>query len=417
MDDAGYYPSPWPAEDGGPRRLQVPRSDGGLGIRPGERLQAVVRAIRGGTMTVLGAPGELFLLTHSMLRSNLGLPTTSRVERLDPDTLRTVRRSPRLPGGPMWPGGMAVHANGSLYVVYGRWAHRLDRDCRPTGSLELPASRPYNSFVVLDDGMIVTKNLSQREPSLLTVIDPETMRPACGHVTCPEATVARLSAAGDVVYVVGVRSIFRYRWDRDRARLEFDDDWRFDYVGASRQSWGWDVVIDGHDAWFMDNGHHRYVVSMIGAGVAPTPNRLVRVSLSDAGDHSTVEVCGSPGGSITNPPFVDPVRGIVLGYDSANRHLRAWRRDDRPEGLSPLWEKPEFGHASHVLAWPATGEIAVNDYRRRGEEVVVLDLETGHERGRIRIGGLAQGVVFPGAGFGRDFYWTTFLRLARIFPA
>ncbi|MFM7737260.1 MAG: hypothetical protein ACKPBU_14930, partial [Alphaproteobacteria bacterium] len=70
----------------------------------------------------------------------------------------------------------------------------------------------------------------------------------------------------------------------------------------------------------------------------------------------------------------------------------------------------------HPSALGAGLEIAVNDYRRRGEEVVVLDLETGAERGRVRIGGLAQGVVFPSTGFGRDFYWTTFLRLARIFP-
>lgn len=417
MADPGYFPSPWPAEDGGPRRLQAPWTDGRLGVRPGERLHAVVRSIRGGTMTVLGAPGELFLLTHSMVRSNLGLPTTSRVELLEPDTLRTVRRSPRLPGGPMWPGGMAVHANGSLYVVYGRWAHRLDRDCRPAGSLELPVAEPYNSFVVLDDGVLVTKNLSRREPSRLTVIDPETMRPACADVVCPEATVARLSAAGDVVYVVGVRSIFRYRWDRARARLELDDDWRFDYVGATRQSWGWDVVLDGRDAWFMDNGHHRYVISMIGAGVVPTPNRLIRVSLADARDHSVIDVCGLPGGSITNPPLVDPSRRIVLGYDSANLCLRAWRHEPASEALQPLWEKRGFGCASHMLLYPGSGEVVVNDYRRRGEEVVVLDVESGDERGRVRIGGLAQGVVFPAVGFGRDFTWTTFLRLARVFPA
>ncbi|MFM7140918.1 MAG: hypothetical protein ACKO2K_03260, partial [Alphaproteobacteria bacterium] len=107
---------------------------------------------------------------------------------------------------------------------------------------------------------------------------------------------------------------------------------------------------------------------------------------------------------------------VVVGYDSANRRLRAWRHDPSNEVLTQIWEKQEFGCASHMIAWPGSGEIAVNDYRRRGEEVVVLDLETGEERGRVRIGGLAQGVVFPSMGFGRDFYWTTFLRLARIFP-
>ena len=42
-------------------------------------------------------------------------------------SLRTLQRSPRLAGGPMWPGGLALHRNGSLIAVYGRWAHRLDR--------------------------------------------------------------------------------------------------------------------------------------------------------------------------------------------------------------------------------------------------------------------------------------------------
>jgi hypothetical protein len=79
---------------------------------------------------VLGDPGEVFLLTHSALRARLGLPTTACVERIDPVTLRPLARSVRLKGGPMWPGGMAVHRNGRLVVVYGRYAHLLDRHCQ-----------------------------------------------------------------------------------------------------------------------------------------------------------------------------------------------------------------------------------------------------------------------------------------------
>ena len=32
-------------------------------------------------------------------------------------------------------------------------------------------------------------------------------------------------------------------------------------------------------------------------------------------------------------------------------------------------------------------------------------------------GGLMQGVVFPGAGWGRDFYWSSMDRLTRVFVA
>jgi len=56
-----------------------------------------------------------------------------------------------------------------------------------------------------------------------------------------------------------------------------------------------------------------------------------------------------------------------------------------------------------------------NDYRRWGEEVVLLDIATGTERGRVRSGGLTQGVVFPSTGWERDLYWCSMGRLARIF--
>ena len=417
MMPSGYLASPWPGEDGGPQRLQVPRSGAGLNLQDGETLQCVTRTTLMSTMTVLGAPGEVYLLTHSAIRAKFGLPTTACVELIDPDTLKTIHRSPRLRGGPMWPGGMAIHRNGGLYCVYGRYLHRLTRTCEVRGMLQLPVDEPYNSFVILDNGLIVTKNLSATTKARLCIIDPESLTLACAEIECPEASIARLSASGNTVYVVGVRSIFRYHWDASHACLNFDAHWRFDYIGASAQTYGWDVVLDGRHAWFMDNGEHRYLTSMIGAGVSKTPNRLIRVSLSDATDHQVLPVCGRDGGSITNPPLVDLQRRIVIGYDSANRHLQAWRFDAGSGALTPLWHKAPFGCASHMILYPDTGELVINDYRRAAEEVVVLHIDTGVEIARVRSGGLTQGVVFPSPGWGRDFYWSSMGRLARVFVA
>lgn len=411
----GYFDSPWPGEDGGPRRLQSPRHGAGLALRGGETLACVTRNTLMSTMTVLGAPGEVYLLTHSVLRAKLGLPTTSQVEQIDPLTLTTVRRSPRLPGGPMWPGGMAIHRNGDIYVVYGRYLHRLDRACVLQASLRLPINQPYNSFVILDNGLLITKNLSDKTPARLSVVDAQSMAPACADTDCPEPSMARLSSIGNTVYVVGVRSIFRYHWSEVAKRLLFEQDWRFDYIGSSGQSYGWDVVLDGHHAWFMDNGKHRYLRKMIGAGVSRTANRLLRVSMTDANDHASLDVCGLAGGSITNPPLVDLQRHIVIGYDSANRHLQAWRFRLDSRALLPLWHKSAFGCASHMILYTDTGELVVNDYRRNGEEVVVLNIETGLELARVRSGGLTQGVVFPSTGWNRDFYWSSMGRLARIY--
>ena len=415
MAPQGYFNSPWPGEDGGPQRLQTPHGVQGLAIRPGEALRCVTRNTLMSTMTVLGAPGEVFLLTHSVLRAKLGLPTTACVERIDPLTLKTIHRSPRLAGGPMWPGGMAVHRNGDLYVAYGRYLHRLDRQCNVKAALRLPVNAPYNSFVVLDNGLLVTKNLSETQAACLTVVDPVSMLRASADVQCPEPSVARLSAVGNTVYVVGVRSIFRYHWNEASSRLEQDPHWRFDYIANTAQTFGWDVVIDGRHAWFMDNGKHRYFHTMIGAGVSRTANRLLRVSLTDATDHRALDVCGLPGGSITNPPLYDLSRNIVVCYDSANRHLQAWQFDIATRTLTPLWHKSAFGCASHMVLYPDTGELVVNDYRRFGEEVVVLDIATGAEKARVRTGGLNQGVVFPSAGWGRDLYWNSMTKVARVY--
>ena len=412
---SGYLASPWPCEDGGPERLQAPLSGAGLGLRPGEKLHCVTRNTLFSTMTVLGAPGEVYLLTHQALRARIGLPTSARVELIDPLSLRTVCRSPRLAGGPMWPGGMAIHNNSSLYVVYGRYAHQLDRACAPLASFKLPLDQAYNSFVILDNGLIVTKNLSDSRPARLTVLGPDGLERVCADLDCPEPSIARLSASGNTVYVVGVRSIFRYDWDEAAQSLLRDAGWRHDYIGDSQQTYGWDVVLDGQSAWFMDNGLHRYLHRMVNAGVSRTANRLIRVSLRDAADHQAVPVSGLAGGSITNPPLVDAQRRIVVGYDSANCVLQAWRFDAHGVELQPLWRKTGFGCASHMILYSDSGELVINDYQRHGEELVLLAIESGLELGRVHSGGLMQGVVFPSPGWGRDFYWSSMGRLARVF--
>jgi hypothetical protein len=88
-------------------------------------------------MIVTRDEGELFLLRHTA-----GDDAVSFVERIDPRTLAPEGRSPDLAGGPAWPGSMAAHANGSLYVVFGRHAHRLDPDLVPWPPPHSPGTCP-----------------------------------------------------------------------------------------------------------------------------------------------------------------------------------------------------------------------------------------------------------------------------------
>jgi hypothetical protein len=443
---AGYWPSPWPGEDGGPRRSAAPHGTAGLGIGPGERLEVTSRDAFATTMVVLREPGEVFALRHTIGAHGLEDPSTGWVERIDPHTLDVLERSPDLAAGPLWPGGLAAHANGSLHTVFGRWCHRLAPDCSVLAKRELPRPRPYNSFVALADGTLATKDFDRAlaHPAHLSLLDPETLEPRCAEVELPEPVIARLSADGNALYVVGVTTAYRYVWDPGSATLERDASWSLDYGGRPGQSYGWDPVVEGGQLWFLDNGEHTYTTSMLGAGVAPGPVHLVRASLADAGDRELVEVCGAPRGAVTDPPLYDPERRIAVGYDSANAVLAAWRFTGG--ALEPLWRR-RCATAAHMIRYPDTGELVVGDFhdwmptvrrpalrglaqrggrlaasarfraaaaRRCHDDVVVHDIETGEERARAAVPSMFQSVQFPAAGWERDLYWCTFSTLARV---
>ena len=411
-----YWDSPWPAEDGGARRQQVPVGHRGLGMATGAALVVTHRESPGTTMVVLRDPGEVYVLRHGF-----GPLVECWVEQIDPVTLAVLRRSPPLAAGPMWPGGLACHADGSLHVVFGNHAHRLAADLTVLTSVTLPRPRPYNSFVLLPDGNLVTKDfagqrpgepVTPREPAEVLVLHPETLE-ILARLILPEPSIARLSADGYDVYAVGDTSLLRARWDG--SALVLDHEFVAPYRTLEGQSYGWDAVIAAGAGWFLDNGEGTdcYNGSFTGGGVAAAPLHIVRVDLATAAVTLT-EVCGLPGGLIANPPLVDEDRRIVVGFDSSNGVLAAF--DLAADGtLHSRWSRPQ-NHAAHLLLFPDTGELvsAHHDGERMAEEVVVLDISTGFELARADSGGPLQSVVFPAAGFDGDAYLTSFSTLTRI---
>jgi hypothetical protein len=407
------WPSPWPAEDGGPDRRQA--AAGGLSIGPTSTLAVTSRLAIVSTMVVLRDPGEVYLLG-----AGAGPDVPAWVEQIHPETLEPVRRSVDLAGGPMWPGGIAAHANGSLYTVFGRHAHRLAADLTVQAVAELPRDAPHNSFVVLPDGHLVTKDFGGRtphraapdEPCELLVLEPDELR-IVARLELPETSVARLSAAGDTVYAVGDTSLWRAHWDG--SRLELDTDFRAVYRTSAGQGYGWDAVIDGGAAWFLDNGEgtDRFAGTFRGVGVATDPLHLVRVDLG-TGAVSLHEVCGRPGGLIANPPAIDVRRGIAVAYDSGNGVVRAFTFDDH--GVTGIAWTREQNHAAHPLRFVDTGELLLCDHdaERMMEQAVLIDIVTGAELARVDTGLPLQSVVFAAPGFGRDLYLCSLPGVCRI---
>ena len=404
----------WSTEDGGPRRLQW--VDGArLAIAAGETLQVTSRSMMVVTMVVVASPDDVFVLCHTG-----GDSAVSWVERVHPETLETLATSEHLAGGPAWPGGTAVHPNGGIYVVFGNHAHRLNRSLQVVASRELPRIRPYNSFVVLPDGHLVTKDFGGSRPgnemeepfvpTQLVVLEPTGLN-IVATLDLPEASIARLSANENDVYVVGTSSLWRVRWDGESLH---SDGWRAEYRQLQGQTYGWDVVIADTDAWFLDNGEstHKFAGTLRGVGTATAPLHLVRVNLA-SGRVSLHEICELAGGVVANPPLVDEQRQMVVGFDSGNGVLAGFSYDEMK--VRKVWSV-EQNHGSHMLLYPESGEFvsAHYDQERGVEQVVVRDISTGREIARADTGSPIQSVVFPACGTRRDFYWCSMLSLNRV---
>jgi hypothetical protein len=84
-------------------------------------------------------------------------------------------------------------------------------------------------------------------------------------------------------------------------------------------------------------------------------------------------------------------------------HSPALARSPVARWLGGRWAGPANSpRMRRLLAW------------RSGDEVVVLDIDTGAERGRARVPSMFQSVLFPAPGWSRDLYWCTFSTLARL---
>ena len=411
-----YWKSSWAGEDGGPRRLQRARNAVIPTISADSQLDVTSRDAPALTMAIVGPNDELFLQ-----RIMPGPAAISWVEKIDPITLEVIAQSEQLAGGPLWPGGLAAHANGSLYVVFGNHAHRLSADLQVIASVELPRLRPYNSFVILPSGHLATKDFSgalpgqpngtPMEPTELLILDPQDLR-IVTRLELAEPSIARLSADGNDIYVVGDYSLIRVFWRNET--LIVDTTFNARYRTLEGQTFGWDAVITDEDAWFLDNGEgtQLFMGSFRGVGISSAPLHLVRVNKKTARVTLT-EICGLPDGIIANPPVVDTQRQIVVGFDSGNGVISGFDYDE--DSVTPRWSRQQ-NHACHMLLSPEAGQIVTADHRPDlgCEQVVILDITTGHEVARVSTTSPIQSAVFPAIGPKGDIYWCSMSTITRI---
>lgn len=425
---AGYWPSPWPVECGGPRRQKLVGLPG-PGLGEGDELRSTIREIDGWpVMTILREPGEVYLLVGGGLAADElppvhrpDQPTHGWVERLDPHTLETIARSDDLPSGSwLWCGAIVAHENGDLYAVDGRFVHRLTADLATVRSVELSYDGPHNGLLVMSDGNLVTRNLGfrRREPANYVVLDP-TLDPVGEPLVLEDRCMGRFSADrtadGEFVYFTTDREVRRLRYDA--GTLTVDADWNASYEVARGQSDAWDTTIGDDAIHLMDMGRP-------GGWFRPGtgPQRAFRIPIDHPAGRTVIDTIGAPFGWNPGPPLFDPTRGILVHYDSMNGVVVA----NRTTGDEPveLWRR-ELRNFAQMIVWADTGELLVEDSgfpeRMGGDSneasVAIVDIETGEERCRAAIGGAAMG-MFAGPGFVGDAYVCSLLgSVTRVAPA
>lgn len=450
---SGYWPSAWPAECGGPRRQKIVVSPG-LDLKPGERLQATCRRTpaRWPVMFVQRDPGELYLQGCSAIGERDD--SHGWVWRVDPLTLETVAESPRLPsGGHNWCGAVTVHENGDLYVVNGRFVHRLSPELAVKAELALPIDNAHNGHLILSDGNLITKDI-QIDPARrtwFTLLDPDLG--LIDRFELPENSVGRFAcdrqADRDLIYVTSPTRVYRLIY-RDRT-LALDADWIGNYaIPGEDQAFAWDCCLGSDSVWFQDMGENAAIRQTLSASpigtnqpVQPSPAiamlvrlglgrwlsafarrrrrdhaaplRVFRFSTADAADRDVLMPFGDPGGWNAAPPLYDPERRILVCFDTANARVGAFRYHGVGD-VRPLWQKA-YRNTNQLTLFADTGELLVDDVKPlRRWDAVVVDIETGREKGRVDTGCGMSGAMWYAPGFSRDFYTSTgFGAVARIF--
>ena len=244
---------------------------------------------------------------------------------------------------------------------------------------------------------------ADREPSELLVLDPDVPRRSSTAWCCPSrrspgcrptATPSTSSATPASWWSRGTGSASRSSADRTVR-----------YRTMEGQGYGWDCVIAGGSAWFLDDGEgsEGYTGTLRGHGVATAPLHLVRIDLA-SGDLALAEVCGLPGGLVANPPVVDVEAGIAVGYDSATA---CWSASTPPPSS-------RGGAASRTTAATCSCTGVRGARHRRPRRRGRARRRHGGRAGPRRHGQRHAVGPLPVPGWDRDLYLCSFLSVTRV---
>jgi len=432
----GYHASAWPVECGGNRRQKA--AAGGLHAADGQARVTLQRNGRWNVMMIPRDPGELFL--GGTQPAFTGAPPHGWLQRLDPHSLDVLGESPPLPcGDHVWCGAIAAHKNGDIHKVNGCYMHRLDPDCQVVVERRLPVDQAHNGLLILSDGSIVTKDLrlAGQGPSTITRLDPDNLELIGPTLALPEGSMGRIASDltddGEFIYIPGIEHVWRLRVRA--GGLSVDPDWRPKYRDeGGDHGLSWDGCISDDHLWLMDNGdidslraiYSRHPNGRFGQPTErlswrrpapwPGPQRLLKVGLRD-GSLQSIAPFGTPGGGIIAPPVNIPEHDICIAWDSINGGLAGINTSDTSDtggdGLSVAWTL-DCRPSMQPVVFPDTGELVINDFDDKDDNIIVVDIKSGKMLSRVATGSRVANGMFLTPGWNRDVYYCSTLAIARV---
>ena len=102
--------------------------------------------------------------------------------------------------------------------------------------------------------------------------------------------------------------------------------------------------------------------------------RLIRIDLNNPDDIKSIEPFGTPGGGIIAPPVYVPESEMAITWDSINGGLAGV--SDAGGELEVVWHF-DARPTMQPVVFPGSKELVINDFVDSGDDLIVIDIESG----------------------------------------
>lgn len=366
-----------------------------------------------------GQPVILDVFVNAILTGQPGIPNpvyysqfTPYVVKVDPLTMDTMFLELSGGAGISYLGGIAKHPNGYLYAIAQARLFKIDpADMSILTTIDMPvqAGQPiiYNGVFITSSGLLVTKSTDIANPvqGQFFILDPNSLQIL--NQIALDAGTARLAFDCDSLgneYIYHLNQEYTFRMLVVNDSLVVDTSWQ-----AAYDPYGTGVNAEPTSPRLL-NDIVAYTTNTSFNATEPmkifwqrTGQSYSRYTDTLRGEYmfSDTLTAGYDFWGVT----VNDETGVIVGQDQANGKIAAYSIDVN-EQLQYLWER-DYGISGQPFIVGSSEMLYTNDFNsiEGVDYLVILDLFTGTELGRIPTPATRPSISQTRVGAYNDFYY------------